>query len=122
MSAQARELLGRVEGARELRICGDAGTDLVLRVDARRWLTDALPLEPGNVANYPGGEICIAPVADGADGVLVVDLTIPFLSKQELLPEPVEIRFEPAARCRSRGARQAPSSGGWSRKRGKGRT
>jgi aminopeptidase len=94
MSTQALELLGRVEGARELRIRGAAGTDLVLRVDGRRWLTDALPLEPGNVANYPGGEICVAPVADGADGVLVVDLTIPHLSKQELLPEPVEIRFE----------------------------
>jgi Thermophilic metalloprotease (M29) len=93
MSARASELLGRVEGARELRIRGAAGTDLVLGVDGRRWLTDALPLEPGNVANYPGGEICIAPLADGADGVLVVDLTIPYLSKQELLPEPVEIRF-----------------------------
>lgn len=94
VSAPARELLARVEGARELRIRGAAGTDLVLRVDGRRWLTDALPLEPGGVANFPGGEICIAPRADGADGVLVVDLTIPYGSKQELLPEPVEIRFE----------------------------
>jgi hypothetical protein len=100
MSAQARELLGRVEGARELRIRGAAGTDLVLRVDGRRWLTDALPLEPGGVANFPGGEICIAPLADGADGVLVVDLTISYGSKQELLPEPVEIRFE-GGRARS---------------------
>jgi leucyl aminopeptidase (aminopeptidase T) len=32
--------------------------------------------------------------------VLVVDLTIPFGSKQELLPEPVEIRFE-GGRARS---------------------
>ena len=100
MSAQARELLDRVEGARELRIRGAAGTDLVLRVVGRRWLTDALPLEPGGVANFPGGEICIAPLADGADGVLVVDLTIPYGSKQELLPEPVEIHFE-SGRARS---------------------
>lgn len=100
VSAPAREQLARVEGARELRIRGAAGTDLVLRVDGRRWLTDALPLEPGGVANFPGGEICIAPRADGADGVLVVDLTIPYGSKQELLPEPVEIRFE-GGRARS---------------------
>lgn len=100
VSSQASELLERVEGARELRIRGAAGTDLVLRVDGRRWLTDALPLEPGNVANFPGGEICVAPHADGADGVLVVDLTIPYGSKQELLPEPVEIRFE-GGRARS---------------------
>jgi aminopeptidase len=100
ISARARELLDRVEGARELRIRGAAGTDLVLRVDGRRWLTDALPLEPGGVANFPGGEICIAPLADGADGVLVVDLTIPYGSKHELLPEPVEIRFD-GGRARS---------------------
>jgi len=98
--AMIEVLLGRVEGARELRIRGAAGTDLLLRVDGRRWLTDALPLEPGTVANFPGGEICVAPHADGADGVLVVDLTIPFGSKQELLPEPVEIRFE-GGRARS---------------------
>jgi len=100
VSDQARELLGRVEGARELRIRGAAGTDLVLRVGGRPWLTDALPLEPGAVANFPGGEICIAPHADGADGVLVADLTIPYGSLQELLPEPVEIRFE-GGRARS---------------------
>jgi hypothetical protein len=100
MSARAEQLLARVRGARELRICGAAGTDLVLRVEGREWLTDALPLEPGGVANYPGGEICIAPLADGADGVLVVDLTIPYGAKQELLPEPVEIRFE-GGRARS---------------------
>jgi len=100
MSARARELLDRVEGARELRIRGAAGTDLLLRVENREWLTDALPLEPGGVANYPGGEICIAPHADGAEGVLVADLTIPYGSRQELLPEPVEIRFE-GGRARS---------------------
>jgi Thermophilic metalloprotease (M29) len=100
VSAQATALLERVEGARELRIRGRAGTDLVLRVEGRRWVTDALPLEAGGVANYPGGEICIAPLADGAEGVLVVDLTIPYGSEQELLPEPVELRFE-GGRARS---------------------
>ncbi len=100
VAGQARDLLQRVDGARELRIRGAAGTDLVLRVDGRRWLTDALPLEPGGVANYPGGEICIAPHADGADGALVVDLTIPWGPSRTLLPEPVEIRFE-GGRARS---------------------
>jgi hypothetical protein len=100
VSGQARELLARVEGASELRIRGSAGTDLVLRVDGRPWLTDALPLEPGAVANFPGGEICIAPLRHGADGALVADLTIPYGSRQELLPQPVEIRFE-GGRARS---------------------
>ena len=90
----ARTLLAAVEGARELHVRGAAGTDLRLRVDGRRWVDDALPLEPGGVANFPGGEICIAPLPDGADGVLVADLTIPHGPREELLPEPVVLRFE----------------------------
>jgi leucyl aminopeptidase (aminopeptidase T) len=96
----ARELLAAVDGARELHIRGAAGTDLRLRVAGRRWVDDALPLEPGHVANFPGGEICIAPLADGADGVLVADLTIPHGPREELLPEPVVLRFE-GGRARS---------------------
>ena len=95
----ARKLLAVVEGARELHVRGAAGTDLRLRVDGRRWMDDALPLEPGGIANFPGGEICIAPLAEGADGVLVADLTIP-VGSQELLPEPVVIHFE-GGRARS---------------------
>jgi hypothetical protein len=96
----ARTLLAAVEGARELHIRGAAGTDLRLRVDGRRWVDDALPLEPGHVANFPGGEICIAPLADGAEGVLVADLTIPVGPREKLLAEPVVLRFE-GGRARS---------------------
>ena len=96
----ARKLLAAVEGARELHVRGAAGTDLRLRVDGRRWMDDALPLEPGGIANFPGGEICIAPLADGAEGVLVADLTIPIGPRKELLPEPVVLRFE-GGRARS---------------------
>jgi hypothetical protein len=94
VEAQARAVLAAVEGARELRLLGAAGTDLRLRVEGRRWVGDCLPLEPGGVANFPGGEICIAPLADGAEGVLVADLTIPWGPAAGLLPEPVVIEFE----------------------------
>ncbi len=94
LEAPARTLLAELDGAREIRVRGGAGTDLTLRVEGRRWLDDALPLEPGGVANFPGGEVCIAPLADGADGVLVVDLTIPWGPERGLLSEPVTLRFE----------------------------
>lgn len=90
----ARELLDAVAGACEIRVRGAAGTDLTLRVDGRPWLDDALPLRAGGVANFPGGEVCVAPLATGADGVLVADLTIPWGPAEGLLPEPVTIRFE----------------------------
>jgi hypothetical protein len=93
VSGPALALLESVEEAEEIRVRGRAGTDLTLRVGGRPWLSDATPLEAGGVANYPGGEVFVAPHADGADGVLVVDLTVPF-TVEGLVDEPVTIRFE----------------------------
>ena len=93
LAATARGLLARLEGARELHLTGRAGTDLTLRVEGRPWLTDALPLGPGDFANFPGGEVFAAPHRDGADGVLVADLTVPY-TVEGLVDEPVTLRFE----------------------------
>ena len=109
LGATTRRLLDAVHDAREIRVHGSAGTDLTLRVEGRRWLNDALPLEPGRVANFPGGEICIAPLADGAHGELVGDLTIPWGPEETLLPEAVRIRFEGGRATLDRGGR-APGS------------
>jgi Thermophilic metalloprotease (M29) len=89
----ARQLLDQLEGTKEIHVTGKAGTDLRLRVQGRPWLSDALPLEPGQGANFPSGEVFIAPLADGADGVLVVDLTIPY-TVEGLVDAPVTLRFE----------------------------
>ena len=93
LSETARRLLAELEGAREVRVRGRAGTDLTLRVDGRPWLTDAMPLEPGGFGNYPGGEIYVAPHSDGADGVLVADLTVPY-TVTGLVDAPVRLTFE----------------------------
>lgn len=89
----ARRLLAELDGARELRIRGAAGTDLTLQVEGRLWLSDALPLGPGDFANFPGGEIFVAPLRHGADGLLVADLTVPY-TVEGLVDEPVAVRFE----------------------------
>jgi leucyl aminopeptidase (aminopeptidase T) len=89
----ARRLLREVEGSETIRIRGRAGTDLTLEVGGRPWKTDAGPLEPGEGANYPGGEIFVAPHSDGADGVLVADLTVPY-TVEGLVDQPVTMRFE----------------------------
>jgi aminopeptidase len=93
VSEPARRLLAEVGGSERIRIRGTAGTDLTLRVDGRPWKTDATELVPGETANYPGGEIFVAPHADGADGVLVADLTVPY-TVDGLVDEPVTLRFE----------------------------
>ena len=93
LAEPARRLLAALEGAKEIHIRGRAGTDLRLRVEGRPWLTDALPLEAGGGHNFPGGEVFIAPLADGADGVLVADLTIPY-TVEGLVDAPVTLHFE----------------------------
>ena len=72
---------------------GHAGTDLTLRVEGRPWITDAKRLEALEIANYPNGEVYVAPHADGADGVLVADLTVPY-TIDGLVDVPVTLRFE----------------------------
>ena len=44
----------------------------------------------GVYGNLPAGEVFVAPVEDGAEGVLVVDKTLPGLE----LSEPVRLLFE----------------------------
>ena len=106
LTAVARALLGELEDAREVRVRGAAGTDLTLRVDGRPWLTDAKPLGPGEIGNYPGGEVFVAPHADGADGVLVADLTVPY-TVEGLVDEPVVLRFEGGRATSIEGGRAA---------------
>jgi hypothetical protein len=89
----ARRLLAQLEGAKEIHIRGRAGTDLTLRVEGRPWLSDTFPLEAGDGHNFPSGEVFVAPYRDGADGVLVADLTIPY-TVDGLVDEPVTLRFE----------------------------
>jgi leucyl aminopeptidase (aminopeptidase T) len=93
VSRAAEKLIGELKEAETIRIRGRAGTDLTLRVGGRPWKSDAGDLEPGESANFPGGEIFVAPYADGADGVLVADLTVPY-TVDGLLDEPITLRFE----------------------------
>ena len=102
----ARRLLGELEGSRVIHLRGAAGTDLTLRVDGRPWLSDALPLEAGGFANYPNGEVFVAPHADGADGLLVADLTVPY-TVSGLVDEPVRMRFEGGRAVSIEGGRAA---------------
>ena len=93
LSGAAEQVLAQIDGAETVRIRGRAGTDLTLRVAGRPWKSDAGELVSGETANYPGGEVFVAPHADGADGVLVADLTVPY-TVEGLVDEPVTIRFE----------------------------
>jgi leucyl aminopeptidase (aminopeptidase T) len=106
LSEPARALIAELEDADRVRVRGRAGTDLTLRVGGRPWLTDATPLAPGDFANFPGGEVFVAPYRDGADGVLVADLTVPY-TVAGLVDEPVTVRFEGGRAVSIEGGRAA---------------
>jgi leucyl aminopeptidase (aminopeptidase T) len=67
------------------------GTDLLLSLADREWRVDTGKLRgQGVYGNLPAGEIYIAPNEDSAEGVLVIDKSLPGL----LLSEPVKLFFE----------------------------
>ena len=92
LAGPARDLIRELDGCETIRIRGNAGTDLTLRVGQRPWKTDTGPLVAGDGANFPGGEIFVAPHSDGADGVLVADVTVPY-TVDGLVDAPVTMRF-----------------------------
>ena len=93
LAETADDLLRTLEGSETIHIRGRAGTDLTVRIGGRPWKTDAAGPQPGDGANYPGGEVFVAPHSDGADGVLVADLTVPY-TVDGLVDQPVTLRFE----------------------------
>lgn len=92
LAEPATRLLAQLQGSRRVRVRGRAGTDLTVSVEGRAWDTDATPIEDGEFNNYPNGEVYISPLEDSADGVLVVDLTVPY-TVEGLVDEPVILRF-----------------------------
>jgi leucyl aminopeptidase (aminopeptidase T) len=88
IARHCRSVLEQVEGAAEIRITTDAGTDLTVEPGDREWHTDTgMVHDPGDFSNLPAGEVFVSP--ETADGTYVVDGT---MMPHGLVEEP--IRFE----------------------------
>ncbi len=75
MGRTAHDLIDRFANARSVHITAPGGTDLVIDITDRPFLTDVhATVEMG--CNLPCGEIYNAPVETGADGLLVADGSI----------------------------------------------
>lgn len=69
----------------------ELGTDLQLSAAGREWRADTgLIRGQGVFGNLPAGEVFVAPVEDSAEGVLVIDKSLPGLP----LSKPVRLVFE----------------------------
>jgi hypothetical protein len=102
-------LAARLAGARHVRVTTPAGTDCSFDVTGREWkLDDGVLDRPGAVGNLPAGEVFIAPLATGADGVCVIDRSIA-LAGEGLVDAPISLTFERGRIVAIEGGRTAAS-------------
>ncbi len=118
--AKVIELL---EGAKEVKIVTDSGTDLVFNVDGRQAIASGGDFsEPGTGGNIPSGEVYIAPVEGTANGTLVIDASSRNRHKTELIREPIIIKIRKGRILSIKGEVEADllkESFDWARERAK---
>jgi leucyl aminopeptidase (aminopeptidase T) len=91
IAALTQALAEWLHGSSSVHITTPLGTDLRLSVAGREWLKDTgIPSGRGVYGNLPAGEVCVAPVEDSAEGILVIDKSLPGI----VLSEPVRLVFE----------------------------
>lgn len=91
IAANTLSLATRLQGAAAVHLTSPLGTDLRLSTAGREWRADTGILrDRGVYGNLPAGEVYVAPIEESAEGVLVIDRSLPGL----LLKEPVRIVIE----------------------------
>jgi len=90
MHLRERLMLDLLEGAETIRLRSGLGTDLVLDVRGRPFISD-LKARPDCCVNLPCGEVYCAPVEGVSAGVLVIDGPI---GHEGVPPMPVRIEVE----------------------------
>ncbi len=87
-------LAAKLAGAARVRVTTPGGTDCSFDVTGREWKVDDGVLDrPGAFGNLPAGEVYVAPLATGADGVCVIDGSIA-LAGEGLVDKPIRLTFE----------------------------
>ncbi|MFA4858832.1 MAG: aminopeptidase [Candidatus Margulisiibacteriota bacterium] len=89
MSARVSQLEDVLENAQTVRITSALGTDITLQITGRSPAND-VTIGPGSAANIPGGELYLAAIEDGANGVMIVDT--PVLSAPLSSPIRIELK------------------------------
>jgi leucyl aminopeptidase (aminopeptidase T) len=93
-----------------VRVSTPGGTDCTFDVTGREWkLDDGVLDQRGAFGNLPAGEVFVAPLATGADGVCVIDRSIA-LGGEGLVDEPIELTFRQGRIVAVAGGRSAEST------------
>jgi leucyl aminopeptidase (aminopeptidase T) len=100
-------MVARLAGSAHVRVTTPGGTDCTFDLSGRSWIVDDGRIEGRSAfGNLPGGEVYIAPVRAGAEGVCVIDrsIAVPGLG---LLREPIAITFRAGRIVDVAGGREA---------------
>jgi leucyl aminopeptidase (aminopeptidase T) len=85
-------LKGRLQETSRVRITTDAGTDVVFDIGSRPVIALGIKEnDKSSVADFPQGEVAVAPVEGSATGTVVVDVGIDVVG---LVETPIELEFE----------------------------
>ncbi|MDP9255943.1 MAG: aminopeptidase [Actinomycetota bacterium] len=100
----------RLTGSQRVRVTTPGGTDCAFDVTGREWkLDDGVLDQPGAFGNLPAGEVFVAPLATGAEGVCVIDRSIA-LGGEGLVDEPIQLTFRQGRIIAVDGGRSADST------------
>lgn len=104
------QLGARLDGSRRIRVTTPGGTDCTFDVTGREWKRDDGVLDqPGAFGNLPAGEVFVAPLATGADGVCVIDRSIA-LGGEGLVDAPIQLTFRAGRIVAIEGGRSAETT------------
>jgi leucyl aminopeptidase (aminopeptidase T) len=100
----------RLTGSTRVRVTTPGGTDCTFDVTGREWkLDDGVLDQPGAFGNLPAGEVFVAPLATGADGVCAIDRSIA-IGGVGLVDEPILLTFERGRIVAVEGGRSADAT------------
>ena len=100
----------RLAGSQRVRVTTPGGTDCTFDVTGREWkLDDGVLDKPGAFGNLPAGEVFVAPLATGAEGMCVIDRSIA-LGGEGLVDEPIRLTFRQGRIVAVEGGRSAEST------------
>jgi leucyl aminopeptidase (aminopeptidase T) len=83
-----RKISEMVERAKSAQITSPGGTHLTMQLGNKVSVLDGLATEPGQYGQLPAGTFAVAPKPKSANGIVVVDVSIPPLG---ILQEPITI-------------------------------
>lgn len=88
--AQTTELLAKkIEGAKKVLVTNEAGTNMKFSIEHRVVIRrDGMARRLGEMITLPDGEVCVAPIENSAEGIIIIDGSLCGLRK---VVNPIEL-------------------------------